>query len=339
MSTDNNPQIIAKFIHGSHLYKLDTPESDKDFVGIYMPSEKSLLTCNVEHSYNFSSNKENTKNSAEDTDFTVYSIHHFVKLLSKGEMVAFDMLYAPESAVEYYDQHGNRITSELAEQIHHPVYLIRHSYLDVFVHSDMRSYLGYCRRQAAKYGIRGSRLDSLYEIIKIIEPLDGSGQLKLECIRDRLPENEFVKKTEDFYEVLGKKHSWGTFISEFHQRIRRDASKYGSRAHQAMENKGVEWKSVSHIFRAGEQLRTMLVNGHMDVVLAPHIREYIMDVKLGKLDWPTEVKPKVEALMSEIDEISKKLHPIQKRVDPERVSQVLFELVYDWHSHNKEFKE
>src|SRR5690606_12192065 len=113
--------------------------------------------------------------------------------------------------------------------------------------------------------------------------------------------NEFLKVEEDHYEVLGKKHQWTTCIDDFYQRISSEIKKYGNRAVLAEQNEGIDWKAVSHAFRAGYQIQSMLACGEMFVVLPEEHREYILKVKRGELDWVTEVKPELEKLMDMVD--------------------------------------
>ena len=329
-------RMLAKFIHGSHLYQLNTPESDQDFKGVYMPSLKDMVLGKVKDTVDFSTNKTNEKNSSDDTDYEVYSIQKFVQLLSKGEMVTFDMLFAPESAVTYYDEFGNMISSELAEEIGHPVYRLRNDFYGLFIHKDMKAYFGYCRRQAAKYGVKGSRLDSLYLVRSAYDSYSRKEGDRLEKIKSLLPVNEFLKKEDDHYEVLGKKHQWTTQLSEFIERVASEISKYGNRANLARNNEGIDWKAVSHAFRAGFQLESALINGRMQVVLPDKERKLILSVKKGELDWLSEVKPSLESLMDRVELVAEN-STLPSKPDIDKIEEVLFNLVADYHKHNKEF--
>lgn len=338
-------RMLAKFVHGSYLYKLNTPESDQDFKGIYMPSLKDMMLGKVKDSVDLSTNKSNEKNNSEDTDYEVYSIQKFVQLLSKGEMVTFDMLFAPEEAVTYYDEFGNMITSELAEEVRHPIYRLRNEFYDLFIHKDMKAYFGYCRRQAAKYGVKGSRLDSLYEVNKCIPSHVSVGGYWIELhlsnvnlwfIKEQLPKNEYLKKEQDHYEVLGKKHQWNTSLIEFNNRIQSEISKYGNRANLARNNEGIDWKAVSHAFRAGLQLESALINGRMQVVLPDEDRELILSIKKGELDWLSEVKPALEELMDRVELVAQQ-STLPDKPDIENIECVLFNLISEYHQHNKEF--
>jgi len=329
-------KLLAKFIHGSHLYQLNTPNSDLDFKGVYMPDLKSMYLCEVQENVDFSSNKSNEKNTSDDTDYSVYSLQKFMDLLSKGEMVTFDMLFAPEEAVTYYDHHGNMITSSLAEQIHHPIYELRHDFKSMFIHKDMKAYLGYCRRQAAKYGLKGSRLSALYEVKKAIENAILFETDKLGTLSGLLPTNEFLKIEEDHYEVLGKKHQWTSSAKMFKDRIDAEIEKFGHRAKQAEQNEGIDWKAVSHAFRAGYQLLYMFQTGEMQVVLPDMTREYILLVKNGELDWLSKVKPALETLMNVVENTAE-TSTFQDKPDINKVKELTYNMIEEWYDFNSEF--
>lgn len=86
-------KIIYLTITGSKLYGLETIDSDTDIKGIFIPSKRDLLlqkAINV-----FSSNTQNqSKNTNQDIDFTLFSVHHFLNKLEKSETHAVEMFYS-----------------------------------------------------------------------------------------------------------------------------------------------------------------------------------------------------------------------------------------------------
>lgn len=300
-------RLLAKFVHGSHLYGLNTESSDTDFKGVYLPSLNDYLLCRVKSSINLSTNKTNQKNDANDVDYEVYSLNKFVEMLVSGEMVAFDMLFAPENFVEYYDSQGNTISSDnkLVEQ--NPVWQIRNTYSDLFASSDMRAYLGYCKKQAAKYGIKGSRLASLRVLLSQVNYIDTIEGLffkgKLADVVNDLPIDQYCFVDGDSYVVLGKRHQLTISFSEFRDRVNATLHQYGNRAKLAEQNNGVDWKAVSHAFRAGYQILEMYNTGRMQLPLPKDQRNTILDIKLGKRDWK-DVKQELEKLINQVEDKS-----------------------------------
>jgi len=319
--------LLAKVLHGSHLYGLDTESSDKDYKGIYLPSMREMVLCNVKSSFNFSTNKSNEKNTVEDTDYEVYSIQKYAELLCKGEMVAFDMLFSPDSFIEWYDKNGNVISAETALKRGNPFAVIREN-RGLYLHSNMKAYLGYVRKQASKYGIKGSRLACLREVLDSVSEINSN--VPLHCVADIFPENKYcywVTLSDGLacYSVLGKQHQANTSLPEFKKRIQRAYKEYGNRAKLAEQNDGVDWKAVSHALRASRQLVDMFKLGKMVLPLPETSRQSILDVKLGNRDWG-EVKGILERSMDLVERLSKESN-LPETVDKEQSDRLVFKSI------------
>ena len=55
---------------GSHLYGTDTPSSDTDYKGIYLPEAKDCYLDNIKHTIDMSTGNSHSKNTKEDIDET-----------------------------------------------------------------------------------------------------------------------------------------------------------------------------------------------------------------------------------------------------------------------------
>ena len=159
--------IILKTKFGSHLYGTDTPESDLDIKGIFLPELRDVLLQKVPKEIDLSTNTSDTKNTKNDIDEGYYSLHYFLKLAFKGETVAIDLLHArPEWNEEpkllnlYHNGSDIQFTT-----IWEYIYANRAK----FYTKNMKAFLGYCRTQAAKYGLRSGRLVNIMETINIIK--------------------------------------------------------------------------------------------------------------------------------------------------------------------------
>ena len=141
---------IVKIIFGSHLYGTNTPQSDQDFKGVFLPTKREVYLGKIPKSYRIDSKKNNNvKNTSEDTDCEMYSLHYFIKMACDGETSVLDMLHAPDNMLIY--------TSDIWKDIT----LNKH----LFYTKNLRALIGYARRQASKYGIRGSRLNDAKKVL------------------------------------------------------------------------------------------------------------------------------------------------------------------------------
>ena len=107
-------ETIVKMVFGSHLYGLNTPTSDEDFKGIFMPTKNDIFLGRIPKTIDQSTNKTNQKNSKDDIDIEYYSLHYFIKLACMGETVALDMLHAPKNMIV----ESSEIWGEIVENRH-----------------------------------------------------------------------------------------------------------------------------------------------------------------------------------------------------------------------------
>jgi len=281
---------------GSHLYGLDTPLSDIDYKGIYLPTLQELLLSRVQHSYKDSTGPKDDKNRPGDVDREVMSLPYFIEKAIKGDMVAIDMLHCNEPM----------INSPIWES------LIRNR--SRFYTRNLKGFRGYVNRQAAMYGIRGSRLGDVRAAIDVLNRLSNipaKGELTLSQVWDFLYEGEHVRKIRktdnqnramDFYEVNGKKHPSHMRISEASGQMLAMYTQYGAKAKAAEKNEGIDWKALSHALRAAYQLRDIYLEGDYQYPL--HENDYLREVKAGELNFIDDVAPTLEALVEEVEALA-----------------------------------
>ena len=93
----NPHKLVYLTEFGSTLYGMNSPESDIDYKGIFVPNKEDLLLGKKMKSLNFSTGNDKSKNSKEDIDVEVWSLHYFLELLQKGETSAVDLLFSMNS--------------------------------------------------------------------------------------------------------------------------------------------------------------------------------------------------------------------------------------------------
>lgn len=286
-------RTLMKCVHGSHLYGLNTESSDVDYKGIFLPSLEDLLLNKAPKQITSSTGKEHEKNQAGDVDEVMFSLSTFIQLACDGETIALDMLHVDHDSSHLL--HTSTAWKFIRANRHR------------FYTSNMKAFLGYAKKQAHKYGVKGSRIAALEEVLES----RCYGRLwKLGDIKDILPINEFCKfvtvekkgvETE-FYEVLGSKYQLSISSPEFYNLMEDKLAQYGDRAKQARDNAGVDWKALSHAIRAGLQLREIYRTGDLKYPLRH--RQLLLDIKQGKRDFLTEVQPLLEQVIQEVEELA-----------------------------------
>lgn len=296
-------ETIVKTVHGSHLYGTNTPDSDTDYKGIFVDTSFNNLVLGASPKHiSRSTGSDFTKNGKDDVDLELFSLKRFIDEACSGEVIALDMIHTPsEFIVEKNDEFG---------WIWDFIYDNRSK----FYSKNIKGYLGYARKQTAKYGFKGSRMAALEEVKSCLPSMSvvGTTKTKLKDSGFLFPKSDYCKiitcktkrgEEQTFYEVLGSKYLLDMPYIEFCSAILSKWEKYGDRARQAKENKGVDWKAVSHAFRACQQVREIFDTGDLKYPLQD--AKLILDVKSGKLDWESEVAPELDKAINEMEEAAK----------------------------------
>lgn len=291
-------KLICKMKFGSHLYGTNHETSDTDYKGIYLPTIEELILQTASKSINNITKKDcTTKNTKDDIDCEIYSLHNFLHLAYQGETVALDMLHAPDGWEEATSPEWEFIKKN------------RH----LFYTKSLRSYMGYVKTQAAKYGVKGSRLADAEKVLNFLKAFTETEKefWKLSDIWDIIPEGEHIKKVniesarqEDnrAIEVCARKLMADTKIWYAIECVQKFYDSYGQRALLAKENAGIDWKAISHAFRAGLQLKEIYKTGNLQYPLKS--AKFLLDVKQGKLHYNDELAPLLDNMVLEIEELS-----------------------------------
>lgn len=302
---------IVEMLFGSHLYGTNTETSDTDIKGVFMPAMRDLLLQNVPKTVTENTKTDSSvRNTAADTDKEFYSLHYFLKLAVAGETVALDMLHAPLSAC--------RVVT--------PVWADLVGFRRQFYTKNLKALVGYARKQAAKYGVKGSRLSDTRRVLEFFSQ-QGIGW-KVQDVWENLPTGEYIRKLGDIstgtalYEVCGKKMVQGGRCSYYVPMLEAFVKNYGHRANLAEANQGIDWKAVSHAFRAAYQVRGILRDGEFSYPLPD--TDFIKLVKGGTLDFLTQVAPSLDILMDEVEQLSE-ASTLPERVDQEWVDAWLYD--------------
>lgn len=244
-------KLIFKTRFGSHLYGTDTPSSDEDFKGIYVCSlEDIILKKDTTTKHEGIKLSTTQRNQQGDIDCEMIELRRFIKDAMNGQTYALDMLFSTKnmwvsssSEWEYIVQNREKLLSR-----------------------NVAPYIGYCRQQAGKYGLKGSRLGELIRIIDHLHTFNHKQKLK-ECLHGFVGSEFIYRETkkhihanstkvvyEDFLCVLGKYFPLERHIQEVLDALEIMNQEYGERARLAQENKGIDWKAISHAYRCCFQL-------------------------------------------------------------------------------------
>jgi len=277
-------------IFGAHLYGTATPDSDVDYKGIFLPTKEELLLGRIPKSHNYSTGREESRNTKNDIDIELYSFHYFIKLACDGQTVALDMLHAPENMILQKSKIWDVIVKKKQK----------------FYTKNLRSFIDYARRQASKYGIKGSRINAALQVLEILKKEDSSNKMRVvwnqlprvEHCYDVAPDPNGMRQ----YQVCGKSFQESATIGYVIPIVEKFYNDYGRRAKLAAENKNIDWKAVSHALRAAYQTKEILTENTINFPL--RTADFLIKVKQGKLDYLSEVGPVLETLMEEVESLA-----------------------------------
>ena len=287
---NSSDELVLVTLFGAKLYGTADQNSDTDIKGIFLPNLKSVLLNTVPKSIHFRSKKEDwRKNSPKDVDIELYSLPYFLKLACNGETVALDVLHTNENFILYTSEIWNQIMARRKK----------------FYSKSLNAFVGYARKQAAKYGIKGSRLQICEELIKLLKEHEDKTMSHIWGI---LPIGEHTSFVNDIhgvkmYQICGKKFQEFVTTNYVVTVLETFYNEYGHRAKLAKENNGIDWKAISHAMRACFQLEEIYTTENLIFPLKQ--ADYLKQIKFGELDYSTVVAPHLDEYIDRIELLSK----------------------------------
>ena len=303
------PKIRGKLVYlsqfGSHLYGLNTENSDLDFRGVYIPNlddvilkkDKDEINEELEFlhvkgmGYRFNEEEkvqiipENTYLKLIKVDVKIFSLQKFITLCSKADTNALDLLFSIEdNFIEKYINYDRNTTDSVIWQL----YSNRSKLINT---SRLESPVTYAFKQATKYGIKGERYSKLLEALKVAKELsEGS-------VRDLVQyfpfadvfDDKYVKvdklKNKDIDEyylnICGVQHQFNTSLNTFIERLEDKVNKEYTSERTKSAKDGNDWKALSHAIRVLLEIQELLETGNIKFPLRQ--KDFLLDIKLGKV--------------------------------------------------------
>jgi hypothetical protein len=254
-------RTLVKMQFGSHVYGTNLPTSDLDVKAVHVPGAQDILLQRVKPAISVTTKQDCTKrNGAEDVDFESFALQKFMAMLLEGQTVALSMLFTPDEWIREATPEWTAIKEARQKWLHRGV----------------SAFAGYCRQQANKYGIRGSRVAASRAAMEFFAALiDIYGyQAKL---RDHWPAIEALVENGNEHlsvfhgihgqgqpvlmlEVCNRKIQEHATVKEGFAVCKRIFDAYGLRALMAESNEGVDWKAMMHAVRVSREAEELLLH-------------------------------------------------------------------------------
>ncbi|MDE1148176.1 MAG: nucleotidyltransferase domain-containing protein [Azospirillaceae bacterium] len=292
--------LVVEMRFGSHLFGTATPASDVDYKAVYLPEGRDILLNRARDSIVESPPKQaGVKNSPGDVDREIYSLRRYFDLLAGGQVVAYDMLFAPMAAM----------TRPPA-----PLWLEIQANTDRLVSRRADNFLRYCRQQAIKFSLRGERVIAAREGLAALEAAEAfhgpqaklaEAEAGLTAYVDAHGPALFLDLASSqgaplrHLEICGRRMPFSGTIKNAREIVQRLVADYGSRARQAADNDGIDWKGMSHAVRIGREALELFGTGRINFPLA--CAPELLAIKRGQRPYE-EVADLIEALLAEVED-------------------------------------
>jgi hypothetical protein len=271
--------VLVEAVAGSHLFGTNTPASDRDFKGVYLPSKQDILLGTAKASVNRKTNTSGQKNTKDDVDVEFYSLQKFMQMLDQGQTVALELLWTPDELLVSTSPFWKELQEHRAELLHKKV----------------TAFVGYCKTQADKYGVKGSRMAAAKEVLGFLKQYNPYLRMSevWDSLQDKFSNVEHVEfGIQDtlmgpisYIEVCNRKFQSTTKVDYVVGSLEKLYDSYGARAKQAEQNEGIDWKALSHAYRVCCQALEILNDHKLSLPMKPEDLEVVRQVKLGKVPF------------------------------------------------------
>jgi len=281
---------IFKCLAGSRLYGTSRPDSDTDYKSVHLPTKREILLGNGKPVVSKSTGSSSQTNGADDTDDESFTLQRFLKLASDMQTIPVEMLFV--------------MTDPLDLICEHPVWdmVVRNRHKILSNNTD--TFVGYCKGQAVRYSMRGSRLETYKMLCAAIGTLDTTGKWKgvvrvgdvigtLSQIEGvKVVEKTHNKKIVEYLDVFGRQVPEGLPLREALKVYEKPVREAGRRANAAMDAGGADWKALYHAVRIVDEGIDLFRDG--EITFPCQNRDYLMQIRSGEL--------KLDAVLDHFDE-------------------------------------
>ncbi len=290
---------------------------------VYIPSMEDILLGRVKKTIQKGRRKEHAeRNTKDDVDTEIFSLCRFLELLMEGQTVALDMLFANPHLYTHLSSKTAPYWQEIFDN------------REKLLTKNVQAFVGYARQQAAKYGIKGSRMDALKRTKEFLEGLLIEKKLKdyhytivkfeakcaelLSLEKTPLVEIVMLKGPKGLMDaphlrVNGRNIPFHSTVKYALEVVTKMLDGYGQRAKKAHLAGGIDWKALSHAVRVNEEAKELLLTGN--ITFPRPERELLVKIKKGEVPYDT-VAEMIEQGLAELYEAREKS---TLREEPDRV--------------------
>lgn len=271
---------ILKIRVGSHLFGTNTPDSDEDYFGIFMPPDETIFgfqTCN-EVDLGIVDKDDTGRNTKDAVDFKIHDYRKFVKTVMENNPNFIHAIFVNEENILEKDEYGfaDRLLSIKDRVVHKGAY---------------RRFVAYAHAQQHKMKIKPENYSKLERGLEVLEGYD-----KFTIMVELKDVEPFVFEGRGKHIKLADlSFNSGIYVRRARKMIRERLSKATSRA--VLYTKfGYDTKFASNLIHLLMSGRELMETGRLVFPLA--YAQDILDVKQGKYS-AEEIDKWAEQLLEE----------------------------------------
>lgn len=278
---------ILEIKAGSHLYKLNTKDSDKDFLGVViLPLEYHFGLQKMEEvDLSIKDKLSNGKNSSKAVDRKFYELKRFVQLALNNNPNIIELLFVNEENIVFINDTGRRLLSLKKEFLSQKI---------------IKNFFGFCNAQKRKMNTKIHSINKLQTAINFLSSYDLNSSIVLPELKgEKEFTNIFTQKDKETYSVGEYNICKNLTIKEAYKSLNRTLNSATSRKELILKY-GYDTKFAHHIIRMLLELKEILLTNNLIFPLQEH--DLLMDIKTGKKTLE-EVINLMNELEKEINEI------------------------------------
>ena len=249
---------------GSHLYGTNTPESDEDYVGVFLGNPEFYIGMkNVkEVDCSIKDKDESGKNTKDAVDIKVYELRQFLKLAGDVNPNIVELLFAKNKDVVIFN------TPEFEE--------IQNNYHLFINRRVFDSFQGYARQQMKKGISKAENLSELKEFKNTL--LTFNSDRTLAEFRVDLEKYGFKVDDKNVY-LKNLTFPLNYFVKKVEKMVEEKLHMASHRA-KMWEKYGYDTKFFMHLFRLLNEGEDLISKGKLEFPVRE--KEFLLDVRKGK---------------------------------------------------------
>ena len=298
---------------GSHLYGTNTPESDEDYLGVFIPLDlKYYLGFHKieEVDLSIKDKDENGKNTKEAVDIKLYDLRKFIQLASQNNPNIVELLFA----------HTNKEAIIFKDKD----FKVFENNVDLFLSQRVQlAFLGYAKSQLKKGRQKPQNYNNLIKFKKFLENLLKNGKENdvLGAYKNELLKLGFKTKDKDkFIQVSNLTFPLNFYIKKV---LRMVNEKLQSASHRAKSWETIKYDSkfFMHLFRLIEEGTMLIKERKLEFPLRN--KEFLIKVRNGKFTLE-ELEKMVDEKVNEFEII---VNPLPKKSKMNKLEELTIDII------------